>query len=178
MNDNKNHASRPSRHMTLFFLLAVLFALLDRLTKMVAIRYLRDMDQSIVIVHDWLKLTYAENLGIAFGVRFLPPQGLLILTLLISAGVVVYVSKSGRHNLLFVTSFALILGGGIGNLIDRVVLGHVVDFIHFDLYEGMLFGRPVSLWPIFNVADSCITIGACMLIFLYDRIFTTDGNRA
>ncbi|MCE1274824.1 MAG: signal peptidase II, partial [Chlorobiales bacterium] len=66
---------------------------------------------------------------------------------------------------------------GVGNLIDRVVLGHVVDFINFDLYQGILFGRPVSLWPIFNVADSCITIGACMLIFLYERIFTPEVNK-
>lgn len=163
--------------MPLFFLLALLSVLVDRLTKLLAIHYLRDMGRSIVIVHDWLKLTYAENLGIAFSMRFLPPQGLLLLTLGISVGVIAYVLRSNRRNPLFLTAFALILGGGIGNLIDRVVLGHVVDFIHFDLYQGMLFGRMVSLWPIFNVADSCITIGACMLVFLYDRIFTEQGGR-
>ncbi len=163
--------------MPLFFLLALLAILVDRFTKLLAIHYLRDMERSIVIVHDWLKLTYAENLGVAFSMQFLPPQGLLLLTLGISAGVVAYVLRSKRRNPLFITAFALILGGGIGNLIDRAVLGHVVDFIHFDLYQGMLFGRTVSLWPIFNVADSCITIGACMLIFLYDRIFTEEGGR-
>jgi signal peptidase II len=157
--------------MALFFLIAVLAALLDRATKLLAIHYLRDGGQSIVIIPDWLKLTYAENLGIAFGVRFLPPAGLLLLTLAISAGVVWYVWRSNNRSPLFITAFALILGGGVGNLIDRVMLGHVVDFIYFDLYHGALFGIPLDLWPIFNVADSCITIGACMIVLFHDRIF-------
>jgi signal peptidase II len=177
MNKLRNNEPVPPPSMALFFILALLFALFDRLTKILAISYLRPLN-SIVIVPDWLKLTYAENLGIAFGVRFLPPQGLLLLTFAISAGVVFFVWKSKDRNLLFVTSFALILGGGIGNLIDRVVLGHVVDFIHFDLYEGVLFGRIVTLWPIFNVADSCITIGACMLLLLHERIFTPERPAA
>jgi len=164
--------------MALFFLLAVLFALLDRLTKILAIQYLRDLDHSIVIIPDWLKLTYAENLGIAFGMRFLPPQGFLLLTLGIAIGVIYYVWRTKNRNTLFVTAFALILGGGLGNLIDRMLLGHVVDFINFDIWQGILFGRAVSLWPIFNVADSCISIGACMLILFHDRIFTPEGPKA
>lgn len=164
--------------MATFYALAVLFVLLDRATKLMAIHFLRDMNREIVIIHDWFRFTYAENLGIAFGVRFLPPLGLLLLTLAISVGVILYVQRSQNRSMLFITAFALILGGGAGNLIDRVVLGHVVDFINFDLYQGEIFGRPMSLWPIFNVADSCITIGACMLIVLYDRIFTQEGKEA
>lgn len=157
--------------MALFFLIAITAALLDRVTKLLAIHHLRDGGQSIVIVHDWLKLTYAENLGIAFGVKVLPPAGLLLLTLAISAGVVWYVWRSNNRSPLFITAFALILGGGVGNLIDRVMLGHVVDFIYFDLYHGALFGLQLDLWPIFNVADSCITVGACMLVLFYEKIF-------
>ena len=164
--------------MPLFFLLAVLFAVLDRLTKILAIRYLRDLDHSIVIVPDWLKLTYAENLGIAFSVKFLPPSGLLLLTIAISVGVILFVWKSKNRTPLFITAFALILGGGVGNLTDRILLGHVVDFIHFDLWQGIILGRSLSLWPIFNVADSCITIGACMLIVLHEKIFGPDKPAA
>jgi signal peptidase II len=163
--------------MAMFYSLAMFFAVIDRVTKLLAVRFLRELDHSIVLVPQWLKLTYAENLGIAFGVRFLPPLGLLLLTIAISIGVIVYVSRSGNRNNLLVTAFALILGGGIGNLIDRVMLGHVVDFIHFDIYQGMLFGKPLMLWPIFNVADSCITIGACMLILFHDRIFPDQGAK-
>ena len=157
--------------MALFFLIAVLAALFDRATKLLAIHYLRDGGQTLVIIPDWLKLTYAENLGIAFSLRFLPPTGLLFLTLAISAGVIWYVLKSNNRTPLFLTAFALILGGGVGNLLDRVMLGHVVDFIYFDLYHGVLFGIPLDLWPIFNVADSCITIGACMIVLFHEKIF-------
>ncbi len=159
--------------MAPFFTLATLFIILDRATKLLAVHYLRDLGHSVLLVGNWLKFTYAENLGIAFGVRMLPPAGLLVLTLAISAGVVAYVWKSQNRSMLFLATFALILGGGVGNLIDRIMLGHVIDFIHFDLYQGVLFGRETTLWPIFNVADSCITIGACMLLFFHERIFPT-----
>jgi signal peptidase II len=155
--------------MALFYLIAVAAALLDRVTKILAIHYLRDGGQTIVIAPDWFKLTYAENLGVAFSFRFLPPTGLLLLTLAISAGVIWYVQKSNNRSRLFITSFALILGGGVGNLLDRLMLGHVVDFIYFDLYHGVLFGIPLDLWPVFNVADSCITIGACMLVLFQNK---------
>jgi signal peptidase II len=158
--------------MALFYLIAVLAALSDRITKILAIRFLRDTGDSIVIIPDWLKLTYAENLGIAFGVRALPPAGLLLLTLAISAGVIWYVHTSKNRSPLFITAFALILGGGVGNLIDRLLLGHVVDFIYFDLYHGSILGVSLDLWPIFNVADSCITIGACMLLLFHDKLFS------
>jgi signal peptidase II len=160
--------------MALFYLITLIAAILDRVTKLLAIHYLRDGNQNIVIIPDWFSLTYAENLGIAFGMRLLPPAGLLVLTMIISGGVIWYVRKSKNRSPLFITAFALILGGGAGNLIDRIILGHVVDFIYFDLYHGTLLGLSLDLWPIFNIADSCITIGACLLVLFHDRIFNDE----
>lgn len=157
--------------MALFYLIALLAAILDRVTKILAVNYLRDGNQSVIIIPDLFSLTYAENPGIAFGVRVLPPAGLLVLTLLISGGVIWYVMKSENRSPLFITAFALILGGGAGNLIDRIMIGHVVDFIYFDLYHGPFLNMQLDLWPIFNIADSCISIGACLLILFHDRIF-------
>ena len=159
--------------MAYFYLLALLVVVLDQLTKKLAVYYLNDFSRDITIIPDWLKLTYAENRGIAFGMEFLPPAFLLLLTISISAAVIIYVSRTANRNTTFLTAFALILGGGVGNLIDRLTRGQVVDFIHFDLYQGHIFGHALTLWPIFNLADSSITIGACMLIFLHDRIFQT-----
>ena len=157
--------------MKLFFSLILLVVTVDQLTKKLAISFLRDTAQSITILPDLLSLTYTENKGVAFGMEFAPPAVLLLLTGLITVIVLVYVILSKNRTTLFLLPFALIVGGGAGNMIDRVLLGRVVDFIYFDLYHGNIFGTYLSLWPIFNIADSAISIGACMLILFHNRIF-------
>ncbi|MCX6180096.1 MAG: signal peptidase II [Chlorobiales bacterium] len=157
--------------MKLFFSLIVLVVTIDQLTKKLAITFLKDAAQSITIIPDLLSLTYTENKGVAFGMEFAPPIVLLLLTGLITVVVLLYVIFSKKRTTLFLLPFALIVGGGTGNMIDRVIIGRVVDFIYFDLYQGKLFGTYLSLWPIFNIADSAITIGACMLILFHNRIF-------
>ena len=163
--------------MKLFFALIFLVITTDQLTKRVAIAVLRDGVQNITIIPNFFSLTYAENKGVAFGLEFAPPAVLLLLTGLITAIVIFYVIRSKNRSTLFLLPFALITGGGIGNMIDRMVHGRVVDFIYFDLYHGHVFGTWVSLWPIFNVADSAITIGACMLIIFHNKLFP-DGSMA
>ena len=163
--------------MKWFFPLILLVVTVDQLTKKLAIRVLRDAGQSITIIPDLLSLTYTENKGVAFGMEFAPAGMLLLLTGLITIIVLVYVILSKNRTTLFLVPFALIVGGGIGNMIDRVILGRVVDFIYFDLYHGKIFGTCVSLWPIFNVADSAISIGACMLILFHNRIFPEDNPK-
>ena len=161
--------------MKWFFTLILLVITVDQLTKKLAIRVLRDAAQSITIIPDLLSLTYTENKGVAFGMEFAPAGMLLLLTGVITIIVLVYVILSKNRTTLFLVPFALIVGGGIGNMIDRVILGRVVDFIYFDLYHGKIFGTYLSLWPIFNVADSAISIGACMLILFHNRIFPEDN---
>ena len=161
--------------MKWFFTLILLVVTVDQLTKKPAIRVLRDAAQSITIIPDLLSLTYTENKGVAFGMEFAPAGMLLLLTGVITIIVLVYVILSKNRTTLFLVPFALIVGGGIGNMIDRVILGRVVDFIYFDLYHGKIFGTYLSLWPIFNVADSAISIGACMLILFHNRIFPEDN---
>ncbi|NTV06678.1 MAG: signal peptidase II [Chlorobiaceae bacterium] len=161
--------------MKLFFSIILLVVTVDQLTKKLAITFLRDGVQSITIIPDLFFLTYAENKGVAFGLEFAPPMVLLLLTGLITAIVLFYVIWSKNRTALFLVPFALITGGGIGNMIDRVTLGRVVDFIYFDLYHGHVFGTYLSLWPIFNIADSAITIGACMLIIFHNKVFP-DGT--
>ncbi|MEI8186540.1 MAG: signal peptidase II [Chlorobiaceae bacterium] len=161
--------------MKWFFTLILLVVTVDQLTKKIAINVLRDAAQSITIIPDLLSLTYTENKGVAFGMEFASPLVLLLLTGLITVVVLLYVILSKNRTTLFLLPFALIVGGGAGNMIDRVMIGRVVDFIYFNLYHGNVFGTYLSLWPIFNVADSAITIGACMLILFHNKIFP-DGT--
>jgi len=163
--------------MKWFFTFASAVVLLDQFTKKLAVLFLRDRG-TVTIIPDWLKLTYAENNGIAFGVEFASQAIMILLVGSISLMIALYVLKSGNRKTLFLLPFSLIFGGGIGNLIDRLTVGRVIDFIHFDLYQGTIMGSWVSLWPIFNVADSAITIGACMLILLHNRIFPETDTKA
>ncbi|MEI6846757.1 MAG: signal peptidase II [Chlorobiaceae bacterium] len=160
--------------MKLFSTLILFVITADQLTKKAAITFLKNTAQSITIIPDLFSLTYAENKGVAFGVEFAPPIVLLLLTGLIISFVIFYVIKSKKRTTLFLIAFALIVGGGIGNMIDRISIGHVVDFIYFDLYHGHVLGTYISLWPIFNIADSAITIGACILIFFHNRVFLDE----
>ncbi len=157
--------------MKLFFSLILLVITTDQLTKKIAISLLRDGTGSFTIIPNLLSMTYAENRGVAFGVEFAPPAVLLLLTGLITAVVIGYVVTSKNRTPLFLVPFALIVGGGAGNMIDRITIGRVVDFIYFNLYHGRILGISLDLWPIFNVADSAITIGACMLILFHNRLF-------
>ncbi len=163
--------------MKLFLSLILLVITLDQWTKKLAITVLRDGVQNITIIPNFFSLTYAENRGVAFGLEFAPPAVLLLLTGLITAIVLFYVIRSKNRSPLFLIPFALITGGGIGNMIDRMVQGRVVDFIYFDLYHGHVFGTYLSLWPIFNIADSAITIGACMLVLFHNKLFPPESKK-
>ena len=104
----------------------------------------------ISLLGPFLSLTYTENLGIAFGIRFPPMmQSLLIL---LSLCLVVFLAYRSKGSRLQQIAFGLIIGGACGNLLDRALDGLVTDFIR------------VGSFPIFNIADSCITIGAFLLL--------------
>jgi len=132
---------------------------LDQITKAL-VENLMHLYQSIEIVPYFAHLTYLKNTGAAFGVlagtRSPVRMVFFVLVSSVAIGCVLYLLKNlrpGRTSV--VTSLALILGGAVGNLIDRLRMGEVIDFI--DLHWHHLH------WPAFNVADSSITIGVILL---------------
>lgn len=155
---------------------AVVVVLLDRITKAVVLRSLAP--GAWVEVVPGFALTHVHNTGIAFSL-FSEGGALsrVILHLVIFTSVVAIawmVVRHGHHNHLAGLAFGMILGGAVGNLIDRVLYGWVVDFVHL----WMRVGERVWSWPDFNVADSAITIGATLIILNELRSHTHKAEDA
>jgi signal peptidase II len=108
---------------------------------------------SIPISGEWLKLTYIENTGVAFGMFQNFPQIFTVTSILISLGAIYYYRfHLPSRQPLVQLCLGLIIGGAIGNIIDRLRFGYVVDFVHISWFPG-----------IFNLADSAITVGTLLL---------------
>lgn len=126
---------------------------LDQLTKWLAFFYLRG-EPSFPIWEDVLHFTYQTNRGAAFGMLSDSRWVFMISSTVAIVGILFYLIKYRPTNKLLVVSLAMVAGGGIGNMIDRVALGYVIDFIDFTLID----------FAIFNVADSFVSVGACLMI--------------
>jgi signal peptidase II len=139
------------------FLSLPLYAL-DQLTKQLVLRFINPFDARIVIP-DVFTLVHVTNNGAAFGTfkgnnTFF--VGISILALVV---VTVLLVRSHRGDLWRDISLALLLAGILGNLTDRLLYGHVIDFLLFNLHV-----RYADPWPAFNVADSCISIAVVLFI--------------
>jgi signal peptidase II len=142
------------------FLISALVILADRLSKNWIIRHV-ESGHEIPIVPGIFRLSHVYNTGAAFSLlQDLPPDavrlGLIAFSVVAAAIVLVLLWRTGRTLSLTSVALALILGGALGNLYDRVRFHHVVDFLAVRIYHYD--------WPDFNVADSCIVIGACLLL--------------
>jgi signal peptidase II len=138
--------------------------------------------QRIPVLGDFFRLTFIENPGMAFGLDPGIDYKLLIsvFSLAASIGLVIYIYyvKDGAKSLKIALAF--ILGGAAGNLIDRMFYGvfydyaplfygKVVDFLDFDFFDITILGRSYDRWPIFNIADSAVTIGVLILLIFYKQ---------
>lgn len=137
------------------FVIISLLVLIDQITKYIAKNYLI-IRQPINILEGFLNLVYVENRGAAFGI-FRDKKIILIgFTSLVIAGLIYYLYKNKGKDKIIDICLILVIAGAIGNLIDRVFLSYVVDFIHFYI-------RDVFDWPVFNFADIYVSIGAVLL---------------
>jgi signal peptidase II len=136
----------------MIFIIVFSVLLLDQSTKILASKNIL-LGQTIPVISNIFHLTLVHNKGAAFGI-FKNQTALFILTSLTAIFIISYKLKArsaaGRLDIL-VVSLGLILAGTLGNLIDRLFLGYVVDFFDF------------RIWPVFNIADSAITVGAILL---------------
>lgn len=150
----------------IYYVYALIVFLLDQVTKRLVVVYMNEGD-SISVIGNFFQLTSHRNRGAAFGILQNQRWFFLIVTTVIVIGIVWYLYKlrSDRSKTLFKTALALLLGGALGNYIDRALFGEVVDFMHFRFIFS-IFGQDVDYsFAIFNMADSAIVIGVG-LVFL------------
>ncbi|MFA6216317.1 MAG: signal peptidase II [Candidatus Omnitrophota bacterium] len=137
--------------LLMIFIIVLPVLIFDQLTKIVVIKSL-SLYQSIPVIKGIFHITLVHNRGAAFGI--LKNQvPLFIITSLFAIGLIYYNLKGDKHKKpsLMSVSLSFILAGAIGNLIDRIIFGHVIDFLDF------------RIWPVFNIADSAITVGAVLI---------------
>ena len=144
-----------------FFAGIFIIALLDQAAKFFAAGLLQSVD-TVPILSGIFQLTYVENSGAGFGVFSDYTWLLTVLTLIIIVLAVSYVVFKRPNNTILLTALTFMIGGAVGNLIDRIRLGYVIDFFDFTLIN----------FPVFNIADCFITIGA--VVFAVYIIFSDD----
>lgn len=140
------------------------------------------LGQMIPVIGDFFRFTFVENPGMAFG--YDPGSSfkliISIFSLVASIGLIFYLYVIRDKSWSLKIAIALILGGAIGNLIDRtfyglffdyspLFYGKVVDFFDVDFFDFTLFGRSYDRWPVFNIADAAVTIGVLILVFFYKK---------
>ena len=143
------------REKMLWIILLVLIIFADQLSKWLVVAYLQGKE-SVYLIKGVLRFTYVENDGAAFGMLDDHRWVFLVLSTVMIIALIYYIVKYKPQSKWVMTSLILIVGGGIGNMIDRILLGYVIDFIDFCAFP--------NLWRwVFNIADSAVCVGTFML---------------
>lgn len=153
-----------------YYLIALFVVVLDQITKWLIVRHM-EIGESIPIVPNLFHITSHRNRGAAWGILEGQMWLFYIITVIVVAGIIYYMQTQVKGKPFFQISLAFILGGAIGNFIDRLFRKEVVDFL--DTY---IFGYD---FPIFNIADSALTIGVVLLmiqIFREERKEKVNAN--
>lgn len=152
--------------MLLITILSIIFVLLDQASKYSVINYL---NKDIEVINNFFYLIYTKNNGAAFSILTGKRLFLILITVLIIGLIIYYLKKnkiSGKMNIL---AFSLIIGGSLGNLIDRIARGFVVDFISVKIFNYN--------FPVFNIADLLICTGVFLLLIESIRKEHSNDNR-
>lgn len=146
------------------FAIGVALAAIDQVIKFFVNANLKEVG-SVSVIDNLLSFTYVENNGVAFGSFAGNRWIFVVLTTALIAAILIYMFKKKPQSKLFYASVALIVGGGIGNFIDRVLYGYVIDYISLSFFP-----------PVCNFADYCITVGT-VLLMIYVLFFTSTGKK-
>ena len=145
---------------------AVTFAVIAFLTVIDQITKYTLMGKNLTIIPNILNFTYTENTGVAFGIG----ANNIFLTIIVNIivlGVIIDCIRKNQTDFKILIPLVLIFSGGVGNLIDRIFRGYVIDFIDINLFN----------FPNFNIADICITTGIIFLIIIIIKLTKNDTEK-
>lgn len=151
----------------MIIIITFLVFLFDMLSKIVVINYL-ELEESVKIINKFLYLTYVRNTGAAWSILSNNTYIVLSISLMIIIGIIWYIMRNKIDNIFEKIAYSLILGGAIGNFVNRLIYGYVIDFI-----DIKIFGYD---YPIFNLADVFIVAGVILLIMYSWR--NSNGNNS
>lgn len=146
---------RGKSNMTTIIIISIILLCIDQISKLLVVNLLTKTD-SITIIKNFFYLTYINNDGAAFSILVGKRIFLILIAVLVIVMLIRYIKKNNIQNKLELVSISLIIGGSLGNLMDRVVRGYVIDFLDFKLFNYN--------FPIFNLADTFIVIGVFLLL--------------
>lgn len=141
-----------------YYFIALVVIGIDQWTKWLVVKNM-ELWESIPIIENFFYITSHRNLGAAFGILQGQKWFFLIITFVVIAFIVYYMQKDAKNSSFLGVILGLLLGGAIGNLIDRLFRGEVVDFLNFYIFTYN--------FPIFNIADSALVIGVGLLIIKF-----------
>lgn len=152
-----------------YYIIAVIIIAIDQLSKWTIIKTM-ELGEQITVIEDFFYLTSHRNTGAAWGILEGQMMFFYIVTVVVVIGVVYYMQKYAKGNKLLAISLSFILGGAIGNFIDRLYRKEVVDFFDFIIINYD--------FPIFNIADSALVVGVSLIIIatIIDEIKTKKGK--
>ena len=154
--------------MTLIIILSIILLIIDQISKILVVRLI-DINNGIEVIKNFFYLTYTHNTGAAFSILTGQRIFLILIAIVILIILFNYIRKNKIEGKINKLAFSLIIGGSLGNLIDRIIRGYVVDFLDFKIF-GYNF-------PVFNLADTFIVIGAFLLLIITIRKEVKHDNR-
>lgn len=139
----------------IIIIISIILLCIDQISKLLVVNLLTKTN-SITIIKNFFYLTYINNDGAAFSILVGKRIFLILIAVLVIVMLIRYIKKNNIQNKLELVSISLIIGGSLGNLMDRLVRGYVIDFLDFKLFNYN--------FPIFNLADTFIVIGVFLLL--------------
>lgn len=127
------------------------------------------LNQSISVINNFFYITYVKNTGVAWSILSGKINLIIVITLVIIMLLIIYIFNKKSYSVLEIISYSMLLSGSIGNLIDRIIYGYVIDYLDFNIlgYD----------YPIFNFADICIVIGIILILIFGGKDGISSRNK-